>query len=228
MKHILCLQHVPFEGPGYFEKAFAEFGCTLERRLVPKDGLPAAAPDALLVMGGPMSVNDPEPWIAAETDFIRAQVARGIPYLGICLGSQFLAKAVGGEVKPGPAPEIGLVSVRLTAAAKHDPLFAHFPDQSQVFEWHGEGILLPDGAIPLAGSALFPVQAFRYGRAAYGLLFHLEIEAAGVDALCHHCPGDVERADRTLDDVEEEVSPHLSRLNMMARRLVRHFVELIP
>ncbi len=227
MKRILCLQHVPFEGPGYFQKAFEEYGCVLERVLVPEQDLPTATPDALLVMGGPMSVNDPLPWMARELDFIREQVARGVPYLGICLGSQMLARAIGGTVQPGPAPEVGMISVRKTAAAQHDPLFAHYPDRMDVFGWHGEGITLPDGAILLAGSPLYPVQAFRYGRAAYGLLFHLEIEAAGVDALCQHCAGDVERAGRTLEDVEAGVSPHLSQLNQRARQLVRHFVDLL-
>lgn len=226
MKHLLCLQHVPFEGPGCFEKAFAEHGCRVERRLVPEEGLPTFSPDALLVMGGPMSVNDPAPWIASELDFIREHVARGTPYLGVCLGSQFLARAVGGHVQPGPAPEIGMTAIRLTAAAHHDPLFSRFPDHSEVFAWHGEGITLPEGAVTLAQSALYPVQAFRYGRAAYGLLFHLEVEAAGVDALCQHAAKDLGRAGHTRGEIEEETAPHLVRLNALAHQLIRHFTEL--
>lgn len=228
MKRIQCLQHVPFEGPAYFQKAFEEFGCALETRLVPQAGLPATPPEALLVMGGPMSVNDADPWLAAELDFIREQVARGVPFLGVCLGSQLLAKATGGTVQPGPAPEVGMIPIRRTPDALHDPLFAHFPEQAEVFAWHGEGMTLPDGAAPLAGSALYPVQAFRYGRAAYGLLFHLEIEAAGVDALCRHASADLERAGRTRADLEHEVYPHLSRLNGLAQRLIHRFMELIP
>ena len=226
MKNLLCLQHVPFEGPGCFGKAFAENGCRVERRLVPTEGLPESTPDALLVMGGPMSANDPDPWIAAELDFIRKQVALGVPYLGICLGSQLLARAVGGQVQPGPAPEIGMTSIRLTEAARHDPLFSRFPDHSEVFEWHGEGITLPEGAVTLAQSALYPVQAFRYGRTAYGLLFHLEVEAAGVDALCRNAPQDLERAGRTRDEIEGETAPHLARLNSLAQQLIRHFTGL--
>ncbi len=228
MKHILCLQHVPFEGPGYFEKAFGERGCTMERCLVPAEGLPRSTPDALLVLGGPMSVNDPDPWIAQELAFIRDQVARGIPYLGICLGAQFLALAVGGRVQPGPAPEIGMIPLRLAPAAVHDPLFSRFPQATEVFAWHGEGVELPEGAVPLAGSTLYPVQAFRFGRAAYGLLFHLEMEAASLDALCRQAPGELERAGRSLSGMEQECSPHLSRLNSLADTLVRHFVELLP
>jgi GMP synthase (glutamine-hydrolysing) len=228
VKKILCLQHVPFEGPGYFRKAFEEYGGTVETRLVPQDGVPTTAPDALLVMGGPMSVNDTDPWLTAELNFIREQVARGVPFLGICLGSQLLAKATGGTVQPGPAPEIGMIPIRRTPEAHHDPLFAHFPEQTEVFAWHGEGMTLPEGAIPLAGSALYPVQAFRYGRTAYGLLFHLEVEAAGVDALCQHATTDLERAGRTRTDIERETYPHLSRLNGLAQRMIHRFMELIP
>lgn len=226
MKNILCLQHVPFEGPGYFQKVFEDLGCAMQLRLVPQDGLPREWPEALLVMGGPMSVNDPDGWILHETEFIREAVARGIPYLGICLGSQFLAKAIGGRVAPGPAGEIGMTSVRLTEQAEHDPLFRRLPRQLEVFAWHGEGISLPAGAMPLAESSLFPVQAFRHGRAAYGLLFHLEIEAAGVDALCQYGAADLARAHRSLEDVEEEAAPHLTELNRLARLVGRAFVEL--
>lgn len=228
MKHIVCLQHVPFEGPGYFAKALAECGCRMETRLVPRDGLPTQTPDALLVMGGPMSVNDGKQWITEETDYIREQVARGLPYLGICLGSQFLARAVAGSVRQGPAPEIGMAPIQLTEAARHDPLFAHFPPRFPAFAWHGEGIEPPEGAVVLASSPLYPVQAFRHGRAAYGILFHLEIEAAGVDALCRHAAADLDRAGRTRAEVENESAPHLAHLNHMASRLIRHFVELIP
>lgn len=228
MKRIVCLEHVPFEGPGYFQKAFAEHGVTLERRLVPAQGLPDGAPEALLVMGGPMSVNDPEPWIAQERDYIREQVARGVPYLGICLGSQLLAHAIGGSVQPGPAPEVGMIRVHLTPAARHDPLFAHFPNPAEVFAWHGEGITLPDDAVTLAGSNLFPVQAFRYGRAAYGLLFHLEVEPAGVHELAGHDPALVKRADLSRTELETACVPHFEHLNLLARRLVHRFVELLP
>lgn len=227
MKHILCLQHVAFEGPGYFQKVFEDLGCTLERRLVPEAGLPREWPDALLVMGGPMSVNDPDGWILNETEFIREAVARGVPYLGVCLGSQFLAKAIGGKVAPGAAFELGMTGIRLTDAAAHDPLFRRLPPQMEVFQWHGEGITLPEGALPLATSALYPVQAFRHGRAAYGLLFHVEIEAAGVDALCQHGESELSRAHRSIGEVEDETTPHLSELNRLARQIGRAFVELL-
>jgi GMP synthase (glutamine-hydrolysing) len=227
MKNILCLQHVAFEGPGYFQKVFEDLGCRLDRRLVPEIGVPREWPDALLVMGGPMSVNDPDGWILRESEFIREAVARGVPYLGVCLGSQFLAKAIGGQVGPGPAFELGMTGIQLTDAAAHDPLFRRLPPQLEVFQWHGEGITLPPGAVPLARSTHYPVQAFRHGRAAYGLLFHVEIEAAGVDALCQHGEAELARARRDAAEVEEETSPHLTALNRVARQLGRAFVDLL-
>jgi GMP synthase-like glutamine amidotransferase len=113
--HAVCLQHVLFEGPGAFATALSNRGVSLERYLVPKDGLPKDPGDLLIVMGGPMSVNDPEPWIVEETAFIRSALLAGKPVIGVCLGSQFMAKALGAIVRPGKALEIGMTSIRLTA-----------------------------------------------------------------------------------------------------------------
>lgn len=207
MPRLVCLQHVPFEGPGRIGAFALTQGWTLETRLVPRDGLPSDAGDALLVMGGPMSVNDADAWISAERDFIARHVRNGTPYLGICLGSQFLAVALGGRVAPGPAPEIGLHELALTTGGRHDPGLAHVPDRFDAFEWHGEAIAEPPpGAVTLAASALFPVQAFRWGARAYGFLFHWELEARGVDALCEHCADDATRAGRALADVRAEAA----------------------
>src|SRR5690348_3857217 len=102
---VICLQHVPFEGPGAFAKALAKHGRTLENSLVPKDGLPKDGGDLLIVMGGPMSVNDSDKWIAEETAFIRSALLAGTPMIGVCLGGQFMAKALGSTVRPGQALE---------------------------------------------------------------------------------------------------------------------------
>src|SRR5574341_195735 len=124
----VCLKHIPFEGPGAFATALTNRGVSLERYQVPKDGLPTDAGDLLLVMGGPMSVNDPDLWIAEETDFIRCAMLAGTPVLGICLGSQFMAKALGAVVRPGKAVEIGMTPIRLTADAQCDPVFSKMPE----------------------------------------------------------------------------------------------------
>ena len=132
----VCLQHVPFEGPGAFATALAARRVSLDRYLVPRDGLPTDAGDLLIVMGGPMSVNDSDSWIAEETAFIRAALRSGQPVLGVCLGSQFMAKALGATVKPGTALEIGKTHIQLTEEGKHDPVFGSFPEALSRSEEH--------------------------------------------------------------------------------------------
>ncbi|MDH3504671.1 MAG: type 1 glutamine amidotransferase, partial [Nitrospirota bacterium] len=143
MKVALCLQHVPFEGPGVFRRALETRGYTVRNIVVPVEDLPADPGDFLLIMGGPMSVNDPDAWIAAELQFVQTALARDIPVLGICFGAQLLAKALGGLVAPGPKFEIGMSSVSLTDMGKIDPILSATPQDFLVFQWHGEGITLP-------------------------------------------------------------------------------------
>ncbi len=162
MKVALCLQHVSFEGPGVFRRALETRGYRVRSVLVPVDGLPSDPGDFLLIMGGPMSVNDPDSWIEAELHFVKTVLRTGIPVLGICFGAQLLAKALGGSVAPGPKFEIGMVSVSLTEIGKDRSQFwVPCPKTFPVFQWHGEGMTLPSGSAHLATSADFPVQAFR-------------------------------------------------------------------
>lgn len=219
---VVCLQHVPFEGPGAFAKALAKRGVSLEYALVPKEGLPQDTGDILIVMGGPMSVNDADRWIAEETAFIRSALLAGKPVIGVCLGSQFMAKALGATVRSGKALEIGMTSVRLTDAGKQDPVFGDGPESFAVFEWHGEIFDLPKDCEPLAGSEIAPLQAFRYGDRAYGLLFHVEMEEDGIDSLCEECAPDLMKARLTAPHVKAAALPHLSQLHAMADRLIGH------
>ena len=146
----VCLKHVPFEGPGAFATTLTARSVSLERYLVPQDGLPKDAGDLLIVMGGPMSVNDSDGWIAEETEFIRSVILTGKPVIGVCLGSQFMAKALGVTVRSGKALEIGMTPVRLTNEGKSDPVFGACPETFEVFEWHGEVFDLPEHCVPLA------------------------------------------------------------------------------
>ena len=221
----VCLKHVPFEGPGAFATALTARGVSLERYLVPQDGLPKDAGDVLVVMGGPMSVNDSNGWIAEETAFIRSALHAGKPVIGVCLGSQFMAKALGAIVRSGKALEIGMTPVRLTPEAKHDPVFNTLPESFDVFEWHGEVFDLPKDCVPLAGSDIAPLQAFRYAARAYGLLFHLEMEQAGIDSLCQECAPDLTKARLTARDVKAAATPHLPTLHQFADRLIGHLLS---
>jgi len=205
--------------------ALTERGVSLERYLVPQDGLPKDAGDLLIVMGGPMSVNDPDQWIAEETSFIRSALHAGTPVIGVCLGSQFMAKSLGATVRSGKALEIGMTQIRLTAEAKHDPVFSTLPESFEVFEWHGEVFDLPKDSVSLASSDIAPLQAFRYGTRAYGLLFHLEMEENGIDSLCQECAPDLTKARLAGQQVKTTALPHLPQLHQIADRLIGHLLD---
>jgi GMP synthase-like glutamine amidotransferase len=115
------------------------------------------------------------PFLRQEHDFLQRAIAQQVPLLGICLGSQLLAKALGARVYRNPQKEIGWYTVDLTAAGCTDPLFAGIDSPVRVFQWHGDAFELPAGATALASSPLCTHQAFRYGDRVYGLLFHLEL-----------------------------------------------------
>ena len=222
MIRAVCLQHVPFEGPGAFAASLANRGVTLEQHLVPQNGLPKDAGDLLIVMGGPMSVNDLDSWISQETAFIRSTLLAGKPVIGVCLGSQFMAKALGVTVRPGKALEIGMTPVRLTNEGTHDPVFGSCPATFDVFEWHGEIFDLPNECVPLASSDIAPLQVFRYGERAYGILFHLEMEQTGIDSLCRECAPDLAKAHLTTQQVTAAAFPQLPQLHQVADRLIGH------
>jgi GMP synthase-like glutamine amidotransferase len=221
---VVCLQHVPFEGPGAFAKALAKRGVSIEYALVPKDGLPKDPGDLLIVMGGPMSVNDSDEWIAEETAFVRSALLANKSVLGVCLGSQFMAKALGATVRSGKALEVGMTPVRLTDAGKQDPVFGVCSESFGVFEWHGEIFDLPNDCVPLARSDIAPLQAFRYGDCAYGLLFHLEMEEGGIDSLCRECAPDLMKARLTAQQVKSTAVPQLPQLHQTADRLIEYLL----
>ena len=175
---VQILQHVPFEGPGsmaaWLAACRADVACT---RLFAGDPLPRAEQvDALIALGGPMSVNDEEEldWLRPEKRLVRDAVARGIPVLGVCLGAQLIASALGARVYPGAAREIGWFPIRgLPDVA---PGF-RFPPECLAFHWHGETFDLPAGAVRLASSAGCENQAFQVERNVIALQFHLELLA---------------------------------------------------
>ncbi len=225
MKIATCLQHVPFEGPGIFRQALEMRGYAVNSVLVPSEGLPPEPGDFLLIMGGPMSVNDSDSWITEELAFLQAALRKDIPIIGICFGSQLLAKALGGSVLPGPTFEIGMNPVSVTDEGKTDPVFRQFPSTLQVFQWHGEGIVLPQETKSLMASPNFATQAFRVQDRCYGLLFHLEMEEAGIQALCRECPEDVQTGDLPPDRIHAQAIPHLPLLHDLADHLIGHLTQ---
>jgi GMP synthase-like glutamine amidotransferase len=175
----LVLQHIECEPPGVYEDVLLERGVDIQRvELDRGETLPPWSEfDALIAMGGPMSVNDDadHPWLTDEKRAIADAVHAGVPFWGVCLGVQLLAASLGARVYPGPAPEVGLMNVTLSDAALADPMFEGLPREVLTLQWHGDTFDLPDGAVALAGSPAYPNQAFRWGERAYGVQFHLEV-----------------------------------------------------
>lgn len=188
------LQHVPFEGPGLIAAQAHKHGLQLDHRhLYRGDAVPRLDEFAgLVVLGGPMGVGDTEqhPYLADEIDLLAAAAAAGKPILGVCLGAQLLACALGGEVGPSGATEVGLGSVALTAAGECDGILGPSGRLIPVLHWHADTFTVPPGAELLASSDRCVNQAFRLGRA-YGLQFHVELDAALTASMQPHLPADV-------------------------------------
>ena len=184
---ILVLQHEQVEHPGSFRQYLNEDGHTWDTvHLDAGDALPSLDDyEALWVLGGPMDVwqEDEHPWLRDEKKFIKEAVQeRGLPYLGLCLGHQLLADALGGEVGPSDTPEIGVLDVQLTEVGANGVLLDGLPDTFPCLQWHSAEIkTMPAGSVCLATSPACAVQAMGWGPRAYSLQFHLEVEADTVD-----------------------------------------------
>ena len=179
----LVLQHVAVEGPGRLALLLQQRGWALQTTaLYAGEKLPAGPQEyqAIIIMGGPMGVYDEAdyPFLRAEHVFLQRALAHNVPMLGICLGSQLLAKALGARVYRNPCKEIGWYTVDLTPEGRTDPLLQGVSSPVLVFQWHGDAFDLPEGAVALASSPQCTHQAFRYGEGVYGLLFHLELVPA--------------------------------------------------
>ena len=176
----LVLQHIACEPPGVFEDVLVERGAEIHRvELDEGERLPDWREfDLIVAMGGPMSVNDEDdhPWLVDEKRLIRQAVEAGAGFWGACLGVQLLASSLGARVYAGDVPEVGVLPVTLTEEGRADPVMGGLPAELPTLQWHGDTFDLPDGAVLLAGSPAYPNQAFRYGRAAYGVQFHLEVK----------------------------------------------------
>jgi GMP synthase (glutamine-hydrolysing) len=180
MKPVWVVRHVAHEGLGTIADSLRRCDVPLTTIDAFAGALPPFNPrnlSGLIVMGGPMNVDqvDRYPFLADEAQWLRQAVDARLPVLGVCLGSQLLAKSLGRRVYANKIKEIGWYDIELLAPAASDPLFQEVPLQTTVFQWHGDTFDLPAGAVQLARSPNCENQAFRFGPSAYGLQFHMEV-----------------------------------------------------
>jgi GMP synthase (glutamine-hydrolysing) len=240
---ILIVKHIGIEGPGTlgdFFKAKGEVLRTVEL------GAGDALPDdptlfkAVVVLGGPMNVDQEAryPFLKAENEFIGKVLKTGVPYLGICLGAQLLAKAAGATVVQSPAKEIGWYHITLTQEGEKDPLFKGFCTQDPVYQWHEDMFQIPRGGLLLATNDSTrhegttgegcPHQAFKVGLHAYGLQFHIEVTDKSIKAWCDaygrwEGPGGADHA-RSMIEEYGKLKPVFEK---QAQRLYQNFLEII-
>jgi GMP synthase (glutamine-hydrolysing) len=214
---VLVLRHEPFEHLGYFADVLADRAIRFTYKDLdePLDVQDGSGQSGMIVMGGPQSANDPLPGLAAEIKVISRFLDAQLPVLGICLGAQLIAKALGARVYPNASKEIGWAPVFFTDAAERDPLFSGLPSPTTFFHWHGETFDLPAGAEWLAYSDRCRHQAFRYGSNVYGVQFHPEITPEMIvdwSAQPANC-GDV-------DTLEGPIEPNAVDAAPLARRIL--------
>jgi len=229
----LVVQHVEPEGPYAIATALAKAGvgvdlCSLPtgRKLPPS--LEGYA--GLVVMGGPMSAVSDQGFLtrARELALLERALELHLPTLGVCLGAQLLAAAAGAQVYAGAeGPEVGWAPVWLTAEAASDPLFAGLPTELCVLHWHGDTFDLPAGAARLASSTLYPNQAFRAGSLAWGLQFHLEVDASAVRAFLAAFGDDAGALSTGARAIAEEAEPALPKLALAQRLVLEKFAALV-
>jgi len=179
MTEILIFKHVPFEGPGTFREELDRRGLKFREINLYEGGAPKDLDGCggMIIMGGPMNVyeEDEYPFLKDEDRLIKEALAKKLPTIGVCLGAQLMAKAAGAKVTKGKKKEIGWYPLYTTEEAKADPVFKGLPREVEVFQWHGDTFDIPDRAVRLASSDLFPNQAFRIGDNAYAFQFHIEV-----------------------------------------------------
>jgi GMP synthase-like glutamine amidotransferase len=226
--------HAPYEGAGTFGEVLQDGGASLTTvKLYETTDAPLSESgfDLILSMGGPQDADDlaGHSWLARETEMLARAVQGGCKVLGICLGAQILARALGAELRKAQGYEIGFHPIRRTEQGGDDPILAGLKDSETVMHWHQDTFELPDGAVLLASSDATAQQAYRVGRHAYGLQFHLEVtpehlaewlENPGVRQQLLDAGGSPER-------LLEESQEHDRRLRWLCNSVLSRLVNLM-
>ncbi|WP_088892135.1 type 1 glutamine amidotransferase [Leptolyngbya ohadii] len=231
---LLVIRHEPCTSLGLLEAA-AQRNCRSIRywEIAAGESLPAQEIDRfshLVILGGRMGAYEDAqyPFLHAEFRFVEAAIERGIPTLGICLGSQVLARVLGGKAYPGNAGrETGWCEVELTEAAKDDRLLGEFPSRFNVFQFHQDTFELPPGTVHLAKSATYPHQAFRYQNHVWALQFHLEFDERLLNQCANLLNGELQRSSGlSLKQLFAQAQQYDRSVGLLADRLMQRFLSL--
>ncbi len=229
-KTALAIRHLAFEDLGHFAPVLAEIGYDLHYLDIGIDSLGpqrVAAADLLIVLGGPIGVyeEDKYPFLTTEIALLADRLATGRPTIGICLGAQLMARALGARVYPGPAKEIGFAPIELTTAGRASCLSV-FEDQP-VLHWHGDTFDLPAGATLLASTPICTQQAFAFGHNAIGFQFHPEAGAEGFERwlIGHTC--ELAAACKSIPELRSDYEQFAPQLAGLARACLRQWLQQI-
>ncbi len=231
---VLVFQHVPYEPLGTLDPLLKESGFRL--RYVNFGREPGQRPrldryEALIVLGGPMSADqiDTYPNLITEVGILREAVERDMSVLGICLGAQLLAKALGGNVTRNAVREIGWCDVELTDAGRRDPVLSAFASRQEVFQWHEDGITLPPEVEVLASSPESPVQAFRHAEHVYGFQFHLEVNRPLIERWltvpAHAATLEEEQGRIDPDAIRRQTDTSIEPLEALSRETFQRWID---
>ncbi len=179
MTDILIIQNARYEGPAVLGELLRADGFNITTVLVKKEKIPKLKPRTIIILGAPESANDDLPYLREELDLIRESVRKNTPVLGICLGSQLIAKSFGARVYKGDSKEIGFYQDIEFDNTVKSKLFYGIKSPAMVFHWHGDTFDLPNGALRLAHSKYYENQAFRFD-SAIGVQFHLEVDESTI------------------------------------------------
>jgi GMP synthase (glutamine-hydrolysing) len=230
MKRLLFIQHEAEDPPGSVADVVGHYAVPYDVVQVEHEPLPA--PDhyaAIIALGGAQHVYEEEkyPYLTAEKDLLRTCVARDIPYLGICLGGQLLASALGGLVKKHTTTEIGFYDIPLTQAGLADPLYKGFPGYHKVFHWHEDTFDLPSNSTLIASNAHTTNQAFRYGRRAYGLQYHIEVTLEIINLWSRNTELQLEESEfARADSIEQGSQKHFPTYQEHTRLMTENFLRI--
>jgi len=229
MKTLLAIRHVPFEDLGSYALPLAQAGYAIRYVDAAAADFAVLAKqhwDLLVVLGGPIGVNDGTdyPFLAPELAFVESRLKTDAPTLGICLGSQFIAKALGAKVYRIEEVEVGWSPLRLTAAGRSSPL-KHLA--GPVFHWHGEAFELPAGATHLASTRLTPNQGFSWGRATLAMQFHPEVTERGLEQWYVGNSGELRQLDLKPGELRRSAAAHAATMQQQGVALLSDWLAAV-